>query len=61
MKKYIFVKFPQKATIEQKKTRTLINVCAWCPKEEYPRLTTDEDYTHELCEKHYLVLKQQSK
>jgi hypothetical protein len=34
----------------------LVNVCAWCPKENYPKIHMWQKYTHGLCEKHYRML-----
>jgi len=39
-----------------KKDRSLIKVCAWCPKKEYPALKPWEEYTHGMCRKHYRQL-----
>jgi len=33
-----------------------VNVCAWCPKKNYPDLKPWEEYTHGLCRKHYRKL-----
>lgn len=43
----------------KRKIKKLINVCAWCPKNTYPKLAPNEDYTHGLCDKHYMLLRQQ--
>ena len=55
MKKSFFVKLPKEATTES--FRIMVNVCAWCPKEDYPQLKELEEYTHGLCDKHYHMLK----
>ena len=36
--------------------RTLVNVCAWCPKRNYPALKDGQEYTHGMCKKHYKKL-----
>lgn len=63
MKKTMFVKIPKESDIRGNFAvpKTLIRVCAWCPKNEYPPLKDSEDYTHGLCEKHYKMLKNRQK
>ncbi len=34
----------------------LVSVCAWCPKDIYPTLMSNQEYTHGLCKKHYRQL-----
>lgn len=36
--------------------KTLVKVCAWCPKADYPLLKKGEEYTHGMCRKHYRQL-----
>lgn len=36
--------------------KTLIKVCAWCPKKDYPQLKPTEEFTHGMCRKHYREL-----
>lgn len=50
MKKTIYVKIEEKPL---KMVKKMIKVCAWCPKNSYPKLKKSEEYTHGLCEKHY--------
>src|SRR4051812_4836365 len=33
--------------------KTLIKVCAWCPKKDYPKLEPWQEYTHGMCRNHY--------
>lgn len=59
MKKTIFVKIPTEDKEVKSRTepfRIMVNVCAWCPREEYPHLKDLEEYTHGLCDKHYKIL-----
>lgn len=30
----------------------LVLACAWCPKEKYPPLKKNEEYTHGICREH---------
>ena len=39
-----------------KNSSSLIKVCAWCPKADYPALRPGQDYTHGMCRKHYRQL-----
>jgi hypothetical protein len=39
-----------------KNSSSLIKVCAWCPKKDYPQLQSGQDYTHGMCHKHYREL-----
>lgn len=57
MEDELFIKI--QSTTKGKTVKRLINVCAWCPKNTYPKLETHEDYTHGLCEKHYQILRSQ--
>ncbi len=57
----MFVKLPKEATGVTVVTKTMVNVCAWCPKESYPTLKSTEEYTHGLCEKHYRMLTSKQK
>jgi hypothetical protein len=34
----------------------LVRVCAWCPKDKYPKLHMWQKYTHGICHKHYRLL-----
>ena len=54
MKKQLFNNIFMKKKNEHQ--QTLISVCAWCPKEEYPKLKSNEEYTHGMCRKHYRKL-----
>ncbi|CAN5184627.1 hypothetical protein BH09PAT1_BH09PAT1_1150 [soil metagenome] len=60
MKKTFYVKILEDDQIP-KVSKTMINVCAWCPKNKYPKLKDTEEYTHGLCDKHYLMLKEERK
>ncbi len=42
--------------ITQKRHFYLVKVCAWCPKDSYPKLHHWQSYTHGLCRKHYSIL-----
>jgi hypothetical protein len=41
---------------KQPEKRILVNVCAWCPKGNYPALKVGQEYTHGMCRKHYKKL-----
>lgn len=41
---------------KNERQQTLISVCAWCPKDDYPKLKKNEEYTHGMCRKHYRKL-----
>lgn len=42
--------------IKKKPHRSLVKVCAWCPKKYYPALKQGQEYTHGMCKKHYKEL-----
>jgi hypothetical protein len=42
--------------LTQKRQFYIVRVCAWCPKETYPKLEMWQTYSHGICRKHYLLL-----
>lgn len=38
----------------------IVKVCAWCPKEEYPKLLMWQSYSHGICKKHYAMLQKKN-
>lgn len=61
MKKTMFVKLPKGVNDMPVYSKTMVRVCAWCPRDQYPILKESEEYTHGLCEKHYKMLKSKHK